>query len=170
MEGSNTRYSLIIPLVEDQAELDNQVKNLCSTLDRLTDASYEIVSVDRSELKSVTGDTDRVRGEVLIVIDGDLSEPPVLLNELIGSFEKGADLAVAGHYGQAPSDNKEPSLICFGIRRTALNQIEKSPAGFGLALDILGPEAVHQIAGTRGQAKQDGHLATYLKHLTGISK
>lgn len=169
MEGT-PKYSLVIPLVEDQTELNMQVKNLCTAIDRLTDASYEIVSVDRSELKSVTGDTERVRGEVLIIIDGDLSEPPALLNELISSFEKGADLAVAGHYGHERSDDKEPSIICFGIRRTALPQIETSPEGFGLALDILGPEAMQQIAGNRGSQKSEGHMATYLKHLVGVDK
>ncbi|OGG85607.1 hypothetical protein A2392_02460 [Candidatus Kaiserbacteria bacterium RIFOXYB1_FULL_46_14] len=170
MESSQTtpRYSLIIPWIADQAILDNQIKSLSAIFDDETNALYEIVAVDRSHIKEVAEDLDRIKGDVLIIIDGELKEPPGLLKEMIDSFEKGADLALAGHYSDNQNDAKEPALVCFGIRRTALPRIKESPEGFGLALNILGPEAIKRMSGhydTPG-----GHLTTYLKHLIEVDK
>jgi len=168
---SNTakpRYSLIIPWVEDQTVLDKQIKSLSAIFDDETEALYEIVAIDRSHIKEVTEDLDRIRGEVLIIIDGELTEPPGLLKELIDSFEKGADLALSGHYSDNVSDAKEPALVCFGIRRTALPRIKESPEGFGLALNVLGPEAIRRMSGHG--AESEGHLTSYLKHLVDVDK
>ena len=69
------------------------------------------MAIDRSQIKEVAKDLDRIKGEVLIIIDGELREPPGLLKELIDSFEKGADLALSGHYAGSQSDAKEPALV-----------------------------------------------------------
>lgn len=162
------RYSLIIPWIENQEKLDQQIKALCSVFESATDSPYEIVAIDRSHIKEVAEDLDRIKGEIFIIIDGEMNEPPELLKELIGSFEKGADLALAGHYNSNKDDSKEPSLICFGIRRSALPRIKESPEGFGLALNILGPEAIKRMSSPSAEA--GGHIPTYLKHLIEFDK
>lgn len=162
-----TRYSLVIPWVADQAELDRRIDSLCEAFEKETDASYEILAVDHSNIKDIANDIDRIKGEILIVLDGELDEPPALLKELIDSFEKGADLALSGHYAGKVADDQEPAVVCFGIRRSALPKVKESPEGFGLALNILGPEAIKRMSGESD--KKDGYMANYLKHLIKFS-
>ncbi len=162
------RYSLIIPWIEDQEKLDRQIKALCAVFEKATDSPYEIVAIDRSHIKEVARDLDRIKGEIFIIIDGEMNEPPEMLAELISSFEKGADLALAGHYADGKHGEDEPSLICFGIRRSALPRIKDSPEGFGMALNILGPEAIKRMSAPSEEA--GGHIPTYLKHLIEFEK
>lgn len=160
-------YSLIIPIGIDRANFDNRIGNICTLLDDDIAGCYEIVAIESPKQNGASEDWDKVHGEVIVVIDGDLDRTPTTLREVIGSFEKGSDMAFAGQYAPDATFDDEPELSYFGIRRTSLGNIDKSPEGQQLVLEILGPEVIRKLM---EPTPTSGHvyILTHLRKLIGI--
>ena len=157
------RYSIIIPLPVDGEVLNQHIDNLSATLDEYVAGAYEIVSVDRTHPEQIAEELDQINGEVIILIDGDLSHPPELLREMIQAFETGADLILGGHYAENASE-EEPVLTCFGLRLASAHRVKESPEGLRVTLDILGPEALRKMSGNSAKPEA-GNIVSYLRSL-----
>ena len=102
----------------------------------------------------------KARGEVLVVMDADLSHPPEAVPRLVAAIEDGADLAVGSRYvaGGGTEDwplkrrvvSRAACLIgnilvpirdCtsgfFAIRRSALDGVKLNPIGFKIGFEVM---------------------------------
>lgn len=121
--GPDPTVSVVVPLRDERDCLDELQRRLAGALDDL-DLSYEIVLVDdgstdgsgqrMDELArdddclvavhlsrnfghqaAVTAGIDRARGQAVIVMDGDLQDPPELIPRLIDVWRQGYDVVYA---------------------------------------------------------------------------
>jgi dolichol-phosphate mannosyltransferase len=102
----------------------------------------------------------KARGDVLVVMDADLSHPPEAVPRLVGAIEDGADLAVGSRYvaGGGTEDwplqrrvvSRAACLIgnvlvpirdCtsgfFAIRKSALEGVKLNPIGFKIGFEVM---------------------------------
>jgi len=102
----------------------------------------------------------KARGEILVVMDADLSHPPEAVPRLVAAIEDGADLAVGSRYvaGGGTEDwplkrrvvSRAACLIgnilvpirdCtsgfFAIRRSALDGVKLNPIGFKIGFEVM---------------------------------
>jgi dolichol-phosphate mannosyltransferase len=102
----------------------------------------------------------KARGEILVVMDADLSHPPEAVPRLVAAIEEGADLAVGSRYvaGGGTEDwplkrrvvSRAACLIgnilvpirdCtsgfFAIRRSALDGVKLNPIGFKIGFEVM---------------------------------
>ena len=102
----------------------------------------------------------KARGEVLVVMDADLSHPPEAVPRLVAAIEDGADLAVGSRYvaGGGTEDwplqrrvvSRAACLIgnvlvpirdCtsgfFAIRKSALDGVKLNPIGFKIGFEVM---------------------------------
>ena len=102
----------------------------------------------------------QARGEILVVMDADLSHPPEAVPRLVAAIEDGADLAVGSRYvaGGGTEDwplkrrvvSRAACLIgnilvpirdCtsgfFAIRRSALDGVKLNPIGFKIGFEVM---------------------------------
>jgi len=100
------------------------------------------------------------RGDVLVVMDADLSHPPEVVPALVKAIETGADLAVGSRYvaGGATLDwplrrRAVSRVAClmgnllvpvrdatsgfFGVRRTAIDGVRLNAIGFKIGLEVI---------------------------------
>lgn len=113
--------SLLIPLYNEEAGFGELLKRLLPVLGSLNDCSYEIIfvndgSVDRTaqllqeavaqnsgitaislsrnfgHQMALTAALDHAQGDVAIMMDGDLQDPPELIPTLLQHFREGADI------------------------------------------------------------------------------
>lgn len=113
----------------------------------------------------------RARGEVVVVMDGDLQHPPEVVPALVSRVEAGADIAVASRYvpegnagglsngarrlvstsatalsraalPRALADCSDPMTGFFAVRADHLNLERLDPSGFKILLEIL---ATHDL-------------------------
>ena len=118
------RYSLVVPLYNEEAVIEACHQRLTAVLDGL-DGSWEIIYVndgsrdrtgklarqfcqadDRVKLLTfsrnfghqcaITAGMDHAAGDAVIIIDADLQDPPELIPEMIAAWQAGADV-VYGH-------------------------------------------------------------------------
>lgn len=120
MNGPNPRYSVVVPLYEEEAVLPQLYERLAPVLDGLDgpsevvfvvdggqDRSFEIVKELRARdgrvkgLKfsrnfghqyALTAGLDRARGDAVIMMDGDLQHPPELIPKLVEAWRGGAQI------------------------------------------------------------------------------
>lgn len=116
---------------------------------------------DRGLANAVVDGFASARGDVLTVMDADLSHPPELLPKLLAAVrEQGADMAIASRYVAGGGTEDWPLLrriisrgACllargltpvrdvtsgyFALRRTALEGTELTPFGYKIGLEIL---------------------------------
>jgi len=120
MNGPNPRYSVVVPLYEEEAVLPQLYERLAPVLDGLDgpsevvfvvdggqDRSFEIVKELRARdgrvkgLKfsrnfghqyALTAGLDRARGDAVIMMDGDLQHPPELIPNLVEKWRAGAQI------------------------------------------------------------------------------
>ncbi len=120
MNGPNPRYSVVVPLYEEEAVLAQLYERLVPVLDGLDgpsevifvvdggqDRSFEIVRELRARddrvkgLKfsrnfghqyALTAGLDRARGDAVIMMDGDLQHPPELIPKLVEKWRVGAQI------------------------------------------------------------------------------
>jgi dolichol-phosphate mannosyltransferase len=145
------------------------------------------------------------RGEVLAVIDADLQHPPEVLARLWEAIDAGADLAVASRHveGGGVSDwsalrrglsrgaqllglavlrsvvgrVRDPMSGYFMVRRAAIADVEMSPLGYKILLEVLGRGRIRSIAEagyvfrerTAGESTVPARLyVDYLRHLVRL--
>lgn len=99
-------------------------------------------------------------GDVLVVMDADLSHPPEVVPVLVGAIEGGADLAVGSRYVQGggvadwPFRRRAVSRIAclmgnalvpvrdatsgfFGLRRSVIDGVQLNPIGFKIGFEVI---------------------------------
>lgn len=120
---NDPRYSLVIPLFNEEAALPQLFAALDSLLERLGEASEVILVDDGSRDRSaelalaksqsdaryrflglsrnfghqiaITAGMDRASGEAVIVMDADLQDPPEVVLEMIAKWREGFDIVYA---------------------------------------------------------------------------
>jgi hypothetical protein len=167
-EPSGIFFSLIVPSVADRDRFYGHISSVCAVLDNHIPGYYEIVAIENNE-HSPSSDWDHVKGEVLVIIDGDLNYPPTTLNEVITAFEDGSDMAFAGQYQDGASVGSEPQLSYFGIRRSSLPRLHESPEGHRLILEILGPETIKKLT-TSPTEISGNYILKHLRKMVGIQQ
>jgi len=100
------------------------------------------------------------RGDVLLVMDADLSHPPEAVPSLVSAIDQGADLAVGSRYvkgggtkdwplkrrivsraaclmGNALVPIRDCTSGFFAIRRTAIDGVKLNPIGFKIGFEVM---------------------------------
>lgn len=117
--------------------------------------------------KAVTAGFDAAHGDVIAVMDADLSHPPETLPDMLAAIRSGADIAVASRYAPGGGTEGWPlrrriisRAACwlargvthirdatsgfFALRREALDTIEIKPRGYKIGLELFA-----QLQGSR---------------------
>lgn len=118
----NKLLSLIVPVFNEEEVLPASYARMSAAMQALTGYDYEIIYVndgsrdgtmkqlraiakEHKEVRvisfsrnfghqlAVTAGMDNARGDVLIIIDADLQDPPEVIAELVKAWENGADIA-----------------------------------------------------------------------------
>lgn len=165
-EASGVFFSLIVPNVAERETFKSHINSVCAVLDSQIPGYYEIVAVEVGE-DNPTNEWDNVKGEVLVIIDGDLTCPPTTLCEVITAFEDGNDMAFAGQYQDGKETSGEPELSYFGIRRSSLDRLHESPEGHKLILEILGPETIKKLASSPSDISGN-YILKHLRNMIGV--
>lgn len=115
---------------------------------------------DRGLAKAVTAGIAAARGDVLAVMDADLSHPPELLTDMLAAIRGGADVAVGSRYvaGGGTVDwpwwrqliSRVAAMLArplvgfrdttsgfFALRRASLEGVELKPRGYKIGLEII---------------------------------
>lgn len=121
---ARTQLSFVVPCYNEQGAIDEMVSQLCRFADELPDFDTEFVFVDdgstdatRAHLKihvqrdprvrligfarnfghqiAVSAGIDAARGDILVLIDADLQDPPALVREMIARWRDGYDVVYA---------------------------------------------------------------------------
>ena len=163
---TNIFFSLIVPSHTDRQRFEGHVSNVCAVLDNQIPGFYEIVAVESGQ-DNPSNDWDHVKGEVLVIIDGDLSCSPTTLCEVITAFQDGSDMAFAGQYPDDRATGNDPALSYFGVRRSSLTRIHESPDGHRLILEILGPETIKKLS-TSPREVSDNYILKHLRKMIGV--
>ena len=102
----------------------------------------------------------QARGDLLVVMDADLSHPPEALPRLVDAIEKGADLAVGSRYVKGGGTEDWPlkrrvvsRAAClmgnvlvpirdctsgfFAIRKSAIDGVKLNPIGFKIGFEVM---------------------------------
>ncbi len=167
-KSSSMFFSLIIPAVPDREQFNVQVTNVCSVLDDKIPGCYEIITIEKQADNSVN-EWEHVKGEVLVIIDGDLQHPPTSLNDIVGAFEDGNDMAFAEQYPEVRGARPQPDLSYFGIKRSSLPRLHESPEGQRLILELLGPENIKKLQ--TSESKSSGsYILKHLKKIIGLGQ
>jgi len=160
-------FSLIIPAMQDRDRFDIHVGNVCTVLDKKIPGCYEIVAVESRGSDDSLNDWDHVKGEILVIIDGDLENQPTSLGDVVTAFEEGNDMAFAGQYPDSNNRASEANLCYFGIRRNALSRLHESPEGHKLILEILGPETIKKLGASPSEVS-GSYILKHLKRMIGV--
>ena len=161
-------FSLIIPAMADRDKFDIHVGNVCTVLDEKIPGCYEIVAIESRGSDENINDWDNVKGEVLVIVDGDLENRPTSLTDVVAAFEEGSDMAFAGQYTDSNNRANE-ALSYFGIRRNALPRLHESSEGHKLILEILGPETIKKLSSTPTEVS-GSYILEHLKRMIGVKQ
>ncbi len=167
-KSENLFFSLLIPVLEDREQFNVHVTNICTVLDNKIPGCYEIVAIEKQRDDSLNA-WDHLKGEVLVVIDGNLNYPPTTLNEVVLAFEDGSDMAFAEQYPEMRNSLSLPDISYFGIKRASLPRLNESPEGQRLILEILGPENIKKLQ-LQTKGSSEGNIFGQLKKIIGIGK
>jgi dolichol-phosphate mannosyltransferase len=108
------------------------------------------------------------RGDVLVVMDADLSHPPETVPALVQAIDEGADLAVGSRYvaggatmdwplrrrivsrvacllGNALVPVRDATSGFFAVRRTALDGVRLNAIGFKIGLEVIARAKTNKI-------------------------
>ncbi len=110
----------------------------------------------------------RARGDLLVVMDADLSHPPEVVPALLDAVEGGADLAVGSRYvagggirnwplrrrvvsrvagilGSALVPVSDASSGFFALRRTVIDGVHLNPIGFKIGFEVMARARYHRV-------------------------
>lgn len=167
-QPSQVFFSLIIPTRADRDLFARHIDSVCAVLDNQIPGYYEIVAIE-SGADNPANEWDHVKGEVLLIIDGDLTCPPTTLCEVVTAFEDGSDMAFAGQYKNNDRSATEPELSYFGIRRSSLPRLHESPEGHRLILEILGPDTIKKLSNAPTEVSGN-YILNHLRKMIGVQK
>ena len=186
-------FSLVLPPTIPPADLETCVAGICEVLDTSAPERYELIIIDdnangiasiaesltpiyrqlrvvRSKNPAVSAGWEAATGDVLSILDGDLSQKPTSLNQLVATIEEGADLVVLGQYAKIDTTKTDNQTVgCLAIRKDCLTCIDDSPQGNKILRDILGEETFQRIRedfvrSSNTSARWQHFIAT-IKHL-----
>ena len=160
-------YSLVVPHDTDVNIFQSHIDKICSIMDDQTPNCYEIIAIEGKGQDVPDNDWDHVKGEILVIIDGDMNHEPTTLRDVVDAFSKGSDMAFAGQYDGTINDKNIPILSYFGIRRSSLPRIHESPEGYKLILDILGPDTIKKLS-TEPTKISDKYILQHLRKMIGL--
>ena len=166
--GEHPYFSLVLPSTYDAGNVEMYVANVCEILENRAAGRYEMIMIcgqDESftavantltpiyeQLRIVEAPGPAVargwevaHGDVLGVLDGQLTEKPTSLIQIIDTIEEGADMAIASQYDTEHKLQTDAVLGCFAIRKNCLSRLKESPQGQQMLRDILGEENMQQI-------------------------
>ncbi len=84
-------------IIVDDDSRDGTVE-VCASLREQHNLVLETRKEDRGLATAVLHGMERAQGEVLVVMDADLSHPPERLPEIVRAIQRGADMAVGSRY------------------------------------------------------------------------
>ncbi len=161
---------------------------------------------ERGLASAVVHGFKQARGEVLGVIDADLQHPPEILPELLGKVRSGAEVAIASRYVKGGGSEgwsmtrriisraskvlaalilpsirgiKDPLSGFFLLRRAVIDDVELSPTGYKILLEVIVKGKAREIAEVpyifRERERGKSNLSTgeginYLKHLYRLAR
>lgn len=160
-------YSFIVPLNPGHGEAKECIDGVCTVLDEKIAGSYEVIAIEDPKANDANDEWDQVKGEVVIILDGDLRQRPTTLCDVISAFEEGSDLAFAGQYTTKNATDSEPTLSYLGIRRSALDTIESSDEGKRLVVEVLGPKTIQKLR-NRPTTALNGYILKHLQKVIGV--
>lgn len=164
---SKVIFSLIVPHDSDTEKFEGHIANVCSILDDQAPNCYEIVAIEGKGKDVPTNEWDTVKGEVLVIIDGDLDIEPTTLTDVITAFKDGSDMAFAGQYHEGRREESTPELSYFGIRRSSLPRLHESPEGYKLIVEILGAETIKKLAEDPSEISGN-YILKHLRKAVGV--
>jgi len=180
--------SVIIPTLNEEENIGGLLRQTQRILNEISGIEYEILIIDdlssdntvgvaerslgkndriikreagkKSLSLSVVHGINQSRGETIIVMDGDGSHPPDVLNSFIENLKSGHDLIVASRYIKGGSTKNFPlsrklisRFACllgsaltgiqdntsgfFCVRKCALDGVNLTPIGFKIGLEIF---------------------------------
>ncbi len=159
-------FSLIVPLSPDTERFDGHIANVCSVLDDHIPNCYEIVAIDGKGKDVPENEWEAVKGEVLVIIDGNLDQKPATLSDVINAFNDGSDMAFAEQYREGQKKDR-PELSYFGVRRSSLPRLHHSPKGYQLIVEILGSETIDKLSNDPS-AISGNYILKNLKKVIGV--
>jgi glycosyltransferase involved in cell wall biosynthesis len=124
MIETQVSLSVLVPLHDEESVIPESLRRVCSVLDRIPGGPHEIVFVDDGSSDrtleileeaaaldprikvialsrnfghqaALTAAMDYANGDAVIVIDGDLQDPPEIIPELVERFRSGYDVVYA---------------------------------------------------------------------------
>ncbi len=161
---------MVVPTYNEVGSLRQLVPRLASALAM---RSWELIVVDDGHpvrvvrrpgkaglASAVLAGFAQARGDVLVVMDADLSHPPEAVPRLVSAIDDGADLAVGSRYGAGGGTEDWPlkrrvvsRAACllgnvlvpirdctsgfFAIRRSALDGVRLNPIGFKIGFEVM---------------------------------
>lgn len=160
----NLTFTITLPSVSDINEAGRNLENVFSVLDNYIHEKYELLLLCPSEINQAAmsdlANTHKAvkviplakdglewketMGDVLMVIDGDLSRPATALLDVVKNLESGSDMALLTHY----TNNKEsddPVLTCFAVRRNSLKKLAHDSKGYQLLSEVFGNKNLSKI-------------------------
>lgn len=166
-DKTDIKFSLIVPMSTDTEKFDVHVANVCSILDNHIPNCYEIVAIDGQGEDVPDNEWDAVRGEVLVIIDGNLDSRPTTLPDVVNAFNDGSDMAFAGQYQEGQKLGGDPELSYFGVRRSSLSRLHESPEGYQLIMEILGPDTIKKLS-TDPSDVSGNYILKHLRKMIGV--
>ena len=164
---SKVIFSLIVPHNSNTEKFEGHIANVCSILDNHAPNCYEIVAIEGKGEDVPSNEWDTVKGEVLVIIDGDLDIEPTTLTDVITAFKDGSDMAFAGQYREGRVEESTPELSYFGIRRSSLPRLHESPEGYKLIVQILGAETIKKLAEDPSEISGN-YILKHLRKAVGV--
>jgi glycosyltransferase involved in cell wall biosynthesis len=207
--GDVMRVSVAIPLLNEESILPELLRRIRGVLDMLPGGPHEIVIIDdgstdrtpeilRKEVEddprlvgivlsrnfghqaAVTAALDHVSGDVVVVMDGDLQDPPEVIPLLLEKFHLGYDVVYVQHVGRKESWELRACYFLFYRLITILSefQLPLDSGDFGLmsrrVVDELRrmPERHRYLRGMRSWVgfRQTGLLIERAERQGGESK
>jgi len=164
MSDNNLTFTITLPAVSNVNEAGRNLENVFTVLDNHIPEKYELLLLCPSEINpasmsSLTDNHKAVKvipltkagvewketvGDVLMVIDGDLSKPATALLDVVKNLESGSDMALLTHY----TNNKEvtdPVLTCFAVKRDSLKKLGQDSKGYQLLSEVFGKDNLQKI-------------------------
>ena len=182
-------FTITLPATNDLNEAGRNLQNIFSVLDNHIAEKYELLLLCPSEINptsisSLTKGHQSVKiiplakdglewketvGDVLMVVDGDLSKPATALLDVVKNLESGSDMALLTHYTNN-KDANDPVLTCFAIKRESLKKLGHNSKGYQLLAEIFGNENLRKITNNELVATKQKSLGHFFSGLRSLIK
>ena len=135
---TNIAYELIVVMDSADTEKNNSLKQGIGS-------NPNIIFIE-TDGPAVAAGWEAARGDVLAVLDGNISQQLTSLQQLIESLEQGSDFVIASQYQHETTNDDEPLMGCTAIRRESLSKIKDSEQWHKLLFDMLGEDNMQAIS------------------------